>query len=400
MTTDPEFPSMFRCPISLELMENPVTVSTGISYERRSIEKWLFTYKKTTCPATMQLLSSFDLIPNHTLKNLILSWRAQHQYPSPSSPASSSQHLQLTSIFSSIKSSPFKANSLKQLRSFTTQNHSLFIASGGVEALRRIIIDHSSDYTAFRACEEALGLLNALPFDDDDESIELLSNKDIINSILVILQRGSAEARLHAITILQRMSTVNPSFTDQLHQNGFDAFKSLLDLLSDDISTRLSSSSLDLLLTALANSKPNRLSAIEAGAVCVLIELLPDAGRHKGERTLLLLKRLCECAEGRRAFADHGLGVAAVSSKIGREFDAETKLAVKVLWLVCSFLPTKKVVDEMMVCGAVKKLLGLIHVDDGQSSTKEKALKMVRMHGDSWRQSPCFPCELRAVQYF
>ncbi|KAG0456968.1 hypothetical protein HPP92_022125 [Vanilla planifolia] len=49
----------------------------------------------------------------------------------------------------------------------------------------------------------------------------------------------------------------------------------------------------------------------------------------------------------------------------------------------------------MVACGAVRKLLSLINVD-GTSSTKEKALRMLKMHGHSWKQSPCFPYELRA----
>ncbi|CAM8957107.1 unnamed protein product [Rhodiola kirilowii] len=34
-------PSHFRCPISLDLMKDPVTLSTGISYDRESIETWI-----------------------------------------------------------------------------------------------------------------------------------------------------------------------------------------------------------------------------------------------------------------------------------------------------------------------------------------------------------------------
>lgn len=216
--------------------------------------------------------------------------------------------------------------------------------------------------------------------------------------MLTVLQRGSAEARLDSLIILKRISKANPSITNQFHQD-IDVFKSLLDLLSDEVSTKLSSSSLDLLLEAVANSKANRLKAIEAGAVRVLIELLPDeAGRQRREKTLLLLKRMCECAEGRSAFVDHRMGIAAVASKIGKEYDLGTKLGVKVLWLVSSFSPRKEVVEGMMVCGAVRELFGLIHTD-GHSSTKEKALRMVRMHGDAWRQYPCFPVELRAVRY-
>ncbi|XP_020572413.1 E3 ubiquitin-protein ligase PUB23-like [Phalaenopsis equestris] len=400
-----ELPTIFRCPISFEIMENPVTISTGITYDRQSIEKWLFTYKRAICPATMQPLHNFDLIPNHTLKNLILSWRNQSHHTQTKaflSSSLSSKHLELASILSAMESSPFKVSSLRKLRSFATDNPLVFLYSNGVEALCRILTqsntDCGDDFTPFRACEEALGVLKNLPFDNHDASIGLLSNPEIVKPMLTILQRGGAEARLDAITILQRLSKVNPSITNQFHQD-IDVFKSLLDLLSDEVSTKLSSSSLDLLLQSVYNSKANRLKAIEAGAVCVLIELLPDeAGRQRREKTLLLLKRLCECAEGRSAFVDHRMGIAAVASKIEKEHDLGTKLGVKVLWLVCTFSQRKEVVEGMMGCGAVRKLFGLIHVD-GHSSTKEKALMMVRMHGHAWRQYPCFPVELRAVRY-
>ncbi|KAM1186258.1 hypothetical protein ACFXTH_015401 [Malus domestica] len=59
-------PYHFRCPISIELMKDPVTISTGVTYERNNIEKWFFSYKKKTCPATMQSVKNFDMIPNHT----------------------------------------------------------------------------------------------------------------------------------------------------------------------------------------------------------------------------------------------------------------------------------------------------------------------------------------------
>ncbi|WJX88643.1 hypothetical protein P8452_70711 [Trifolium repens] len=59
-------PEDFRCPISLELMTEPVTVSTGQTYDRVSIQKWLKS-GNTTCPKTgssaaahaMQFLSWF-----------------------------------------------------------------------------------------------------------------------------------------------------------------------------------------------------------------------------------------------------------------------------------------------------------------------------------------------------
>ncbi|CAN1158387.1 U-box domain-containing protein 26 [Linum perenne] len=38
-----QIPYHFRCPISLELMRDPVTVSTGQTYDRSSIESWIAT---------------------------------------------------------------------------------------------------------------------------------------------------------------------------------------------------------------------------------------------------------------------------------------------------------------------------------------------------------------------
>ncbi|RVW73230.1 E3 ubiquitin-protein ligase PUB23 [Vitis vinifera] len=51
------------CPISLEIMKDPVTVSTGITYDRESIEKWLFSGKNNTCPATKQSVFRRPKIP-------------------------------------------------------------------------------------------------------------------------------------------------------------------------------------------------------------------------------------------------------------------------------------------------------------------------------------------------
>jgi hypothetical protein len=70
-------PPLFKCPISLELMRDPVVLSTGQSYERSSIEPWLEAGNHT-CPATMQKLSSLELVPNHTLRRLIQNWCEAH----------------------------------------------------------------------------------------------------------------------------------------------------------------------------------------------------------------------------------------------------------------------------------------------------------------------------------
>ncbi|KAL2897759.1 U-box domain-containing protein 4 [Bienertia sinuspersici] len=66
-------PADFCCPLSLELMTDPVIVSSGQTYERAFIRKWL-DLGLTVCPKTRQSLVHTNLIPNYTVKALIANW--------------------------------------------------------------------------------------------------------------------------------------------------------------------------------------------------------------------------------------------------------------------------------------------------------------------------------------
>ncbi|KAF8388237.1 hypothetical protein HHK36_026903 [Tetracentron sinense] len=66
-------PTYFRCPLSLELMLDPVIVSSGQTYERDFIQKWLDN-ELTICPKTRQTLAHTNLIPNYTVKALLTNW--------------------------------------------------------------------------------------------------------------------------------------------------------------------------------------------------------------------------------------------------------------------------------------------------------------------------------------
>ncbi|KAJ8427323.1 hypothetical protein Cgig2_030588 [Carnegiea gigantea] len=63
-------PEDFRCPISLEFISDPVTTSTGHTYDRLSIQKWLKA-GHMLCPKTGEKLISTELVPNLALKKLI-----------------------------------------------------------------------------------------------------------------------------------------------------------------------------------------------------------------------------------------------------------------------------------------------------------------------------------------
>lgn len=397
-----DYPLDFRCPISMEVMEDPVTIATGMTYERKNIEKWFFAYKKKTCPATMQSVESFGITPNHTLKRLIITWQSKGGPGTPSSESrkSTERHDEIVSLLEALESSPFKVTSLKKLRSMIETDDEAkadFVQSGGIGIVVQIasqVLEDGSDFSIFRACEEALGVLHQLSLSTEAKTLETLSKPEAVKCVTAMLQRGSAEARSHAIIILRNMAQSETHWTFILQDHGIDLFKSLLELVSDEICTRASSYALEVLVEMLSASKKSRVRAIEAGAVCVLVELLPESNRSKSEKILMLLKLLCECAEGRLAMVDHGMGIAAVTKKMLNVSNAATKLSVKILWLIGHFHPSERVLEEMLIYGSVKKLLALLHID-GRSSTKEKVIKMFKMHCNSWQRCPCFPNEMK-----
>ena len=69
-------PGEYTCPISCELMVDPVFTATGQTYEREAIAKWLRT--KQTDPISNAKLPNKKLVPNISLRGLILQWKEVH----------------------------------------------------------------------------------------------------------------------------------------------------------------------------------------------------------------------------------------------------------------------------------------------------------------------------------
>ena len=80
-----EVPDDYICPITTEIMTDPVITADGFTYERAAITEWLRT--KDTSPKTGAKLESKALIPIHSLRNMIRSFvearAAQPPTPTP-----------------------------------------------------------------------------------------------------------------------------------------------------------------------------------------------------------------------------------------------------------------------------------------------------------------------------
>ena len=74
-----DIPNDMLCPISCEIMKDPVLcVEDGHTYERVAVEQWFATGARTS-PATSQHLESTALAPNHIVRKLIAALLEEHR---------------------------------------------------------------------------------------------------------------------------------------------------------------------------------------------------------------------------------------------------------------------------------------------------------------------------------
>ena len=68
-------PAHLCCPVSLDLLRDPVMAADGFTYEREAIKRWLETHD--TSPQTNDKLPHRTLTPNIALRQAVKEWVAQ-----------------------------------------------------------------------------------------------------------------------------------------------------------------------------------------------------------------------------------------------------------------------------------------------------------------------------------
>ncbi|KAH0780595.1 hypothetical protein KY290_000193 [Solanum tuberosum] len=396
-----QVPPYFICPISLEMMKDPVTISTGITYDRENIEKWIFSAKNNTCPATKQSLTCIELTPNVTLRRFIQSWctiNASHgieRFPTPKPPVSKPQIIKL---LKEAKSPKLQMNSLKRLRSIASENDAnkrCMESAGAMEFLASIINNNNSNEVfeeedGFMSTkDEALSILYQLKLSENGlRSLIMSGNGEFIESLIRVMQHGSYESRAYAVMLMKDMFEVStPTLLLSLKQ---EFFTQVVQVLRDEISQKATKASLQVLVHACPFGR-NRVKTAEAGAIRILVDLLLDSSEKRTcELMLILLDQLCQSAEGRADLLNHPGGLAIVSKKTLRVSKVGSERAIKILHSISKFSSTPSVVQEMLSLGVVAKLCLVLQVDCG-SKAKERAREILKFHAKAWRNSPCIP---------
>ena len=168
-------PGHFLCPISLEMMRDPVTAPTGITYDRDSVEGWL-ERGHATCPVTGRPLRAEDLIPNHATRRMIQEWCVANRalgverVPTPRVPVSAADAAELLAAVSAAArrgdgpACRQLAARARALGKESDRNRRCLVAGGAARALSSAFVQlvdrpATAALTAAGALEEILAAL-------------------------------------------------------------------------------------------------------------------------------------------------------------------------------------------------------------------------------------------------
>lgn len=93
---DETVPQEFLCPLTMDVMKDPVVTKYGQSYEREAILEWLVGSK--TDPMTRQPLRLRDIITNHNLKLQIRNWQPSLVFQGSNDELSTLAYLDLSDL--------------------------------------------------------------------------------------------------------------------------------------------------------------------------------------------------------------------------------------------------------------------------------------------------------------
>ncbi|KAL5986087.1 hypothetical protein ACLOJK_028077 [Asimina triloba] len=356
-------PSYFKCPISLEVMKSPVSLCTGVTYDRANIQKWLDS-GHTTCPATMQPLRSTAFTPNLTLLTLIRSW--QHQQASVSQPSSSSsaagsrdvQFLlrQLAQPRSALPSAA-AVDSLSKIAAFIQQDpaksRQLLAGVDCVKTVAGVLRDRKEE---LGVAEAALRLLSLVL---TEEIAGKVAEEIDWNRLLPVLRRGSVEARINTARVLEL--TLGACRSDDCPVAETEGvLQELIRLTSSKNDGKAIEAGLSCLIAVSARRKV-RSVMVRLGAVRALGGLLAESESVAvAEQALRLLETLSGCAEGRAAICEDSACVPAIVRRMLKVSAAATERAVVLLWSVCHVFRDRKAQEAVASSNGVTKILLLM----------------------------------------
>ncbi|KAL6131236.1 hypothetical protein ACLB2K_069612 [Fragaria x ananassa] len=337
----PVIPDDFRCPISLELMKDPVIVSTGQTYERSCIQKWLDAGHKT-CPKTQQTLLHTAITPNYVLKSLIALWCESNGVELPKKQGNKSKK-------PGCSVSDCDRASIDSLLEKLARGRAIPLL---VELLS------SPDP---RTQEHAVTALLNLSINESNKGAIVIAGA--IHDIVEVLKHGSMEARENAAATLFSLSVVDEN---KVQIGAAGAIPALIKLLCEG--TPRGKKDAATAIFNLSIYQGNKARAVRAGIVTPLMSLLKDAGSGMVDEALAILAILASHQEGKVAIAQAD-AIPILVEVIRTGFPRNRENAAAVLWSLCTGdLQQLKLARELGAEEALQEL-----TENGTDRAKRKA---------------------------
>ncbi|KAK8494116.1 hypothetical protein V6N13_122218 [Hibiscus sabdariffa] len=312
-------PDEFRCPISLDLMKDPVIVASGHTYDRNSIAQWINTGHHT-CPKSGQRLIHMALIPNYALKSLVHQWCQENNIPlmecssnASESEINSKQNAAQKAV-DHISTTKVAIDSVKMTAEFLVGK----LAMGSLDIQRqaayelRLLAKTGMDNRRIIAEAGAIPFLVTMLTSNDpriqENAVTALLNLSIFNNnkilimaagaignIVEVLELGkTTEARENAAAAIFSLSMID-DFKVAIGAHA-RAILALVGLLREGTTTGKRDAAMALSNLALYGA--NKVNIVVAGAVQLLIELLMDDKAGITDDALGVLALLLSCPQG------------------------------------------------------------------------------------------------------
>ncbi|CAN4100954.1 unnamed protein product [Withania somnifera] len=370
----PVIPDDFRCPISLELMKDPVIVSSGQTYERSSIEKWLEA-GHTTCPKTQQVLTSNAVTPNYVLWSLIAQWCEVNGVELPKRPGSLPN--KSASVYTPAEHSKIE-NLLRKLTSGSPEDR--LSATGEIRLLAKRNADNRVAIAEAGAIPLLVDLLSTPDSRIQEHAVTALLNLSIcednkrsivtsgaVPGIVHVLKKGSTEARENAAAALFSLSVIDEN---KVIIGTYGAIPPLVTLLSDGAQRGKKDAA-----TALFNLciyQGNKGKAVRAGVVLTLMKLLTKPQGGMIDEALAILAILSSHPEGKTTIGAAG-AVPVLVNVITNGSPRNKENAAAVLVHLCS--GDQHHLVEVQELGVMGPLLDL--VQNGTERGRRKATQLL-----------------------
>ncbi|KAK1434382.1 hypothetical protein QVD17_00121 [Tagetes erecta] len=289
-------PHEFLCPISLEIMTDPVIIATGQTYERENIQKWLNSNHRT-CPKTGETLSHLALAPNFALRNLIIQWCEKNNFELPKQESykmSEDQNTfidEISLLVQNMSSSQLTIQSqavekIRMLSKENPENRILIANCGAIPPLVKLLYSPNQ-----KVKEHSVTALLNLSLDEANK--RLIAREGAIPAVIEVLQNGTEEARENSAATLFSLSMLNENKVMIGCLKGIPPLVKLLQNGSirgkKDAATALFNLSLN---------QANKARAIKAGIINPLLHLLKDKSLGMVDEALSILSLLAKQPEG------------------------------------------------------------------------------------------------------